>query len=189
VQKRYVIAHVYKHRLDDEVLLVMKDRPAWQKGFLNLVGGKIEEAETPEQAVLRELKEESGYEPSNKSYIEEVGLIEGDDELINCFCIPVSGFVSDPKPRAGETEVVRWYPWDLVKGDKRLIPSLRIIMPLIMCGVNNWKLGVRDSLMNKENATVELTLPSHLHADYKEKMAVNKILEKGRLDSPWEILL
>ena len=47
----------------EKILLVKKDRPAWQSGRLNLVGGKIEEGETPEQAALRELKEEAGFVP------------------------------------------------------------------------------------------------------------------------------
>lgn len=43
-----------------EVLLVRKNRPAWQKGKLNGVGGHVEEGETPEEAMAREFLEETG---------------------------------------------------------------------------------------------------------------------------------
>lgn len=42
------------------VLLIRKNRPAWQKGRLNGVGGKLEAGETPFQAMVREFREEAG---------------------------------------------------------------------------------------------------------------------------------
>ena len=42
------------------VLLCVKNRPAWQAGKLNGLGGKIEEGETPFDAMVREFQEESG---------------------------------------------------------------------------------------------------------------------------------
>ncbi len=42
------------------VLLVRKNRPEWQRGYLNGIGGKIEEDESPEAAMERECHEETG---------------------------------------------------------------------------------------------------------------------------------
>ncbi len=42
-----------------KVLLVEKNRPEWQKGRLNGIGGKIEGNETPQQAMTREAFEET----------------------------------------------------------------------------------------------------------------------------------
>ncbi|MGE3333658.1 MAG: NUDIX domain-containing protein [Rhodospirillaceae bacterium] len=42
------------------VVLIKKKRPAWQAGLLNGIGGKVEDGETPEQAMVREFKEEAG---------------------------------------------------------------------------------------------------------------------------------
>jgi 8-oxo-dGTP diphosphatase len=56
--KHWVVGFVFKNR--DEVTLVMKNRPEWQKGKLNGVGGKIEAGETSAQAMRREFKEEAG---------------------------------------------------------------------------------------------------------------------------------
>jgi 8-oxo-dGTP diphosphatase len=42
------------------VLMVEKNRPDWQKGKLNGIGGKIEEGEKPVDAMVREFREETG---------------------------------------------------------------------------------------------------------------------------------
>jgi len=44
------------------VLLMTKNRPDWQKGLLNGIGGKIEDGETPAYAMSREAREEAGLE-------------------------------------------------------------------------------------------------------------------------------
>lgn len=43
-----------------EVALIRKSRPDWQRGLLNGIGGKIEDGETPFDAMRREFKEEAG---------------------------------------------------------------------------------------------------------------------------------
>ena len=42
------------------ILLVRKDRPEWQKGCLNGIGGKMEKSESAITAINRECKEETG---------------------------------------------------------------------------------------------------------------------------------
>ena len=42
------------------VVLIRKNRPDWQKGKLNGVGGRVEENEDPLQAIRREFEEETG---------------------------------------------------------------------------------------------------------------------------------
>lgn len=42
------------------VALVRKERPEWQKGMLNGVGGKVRQGETPYAAMVREFHEETG---------------------------------------------------------------------------------------------------------------------------------
>ena len=44
----------------ERVILIRKERPVWQKGKLNGVGGKIEKGEFSEQAMSREFQEEAG---------------------------------------------------------------------------------------------------------------------------------
>lgn len=44
------------------VLLIRKNRPAWQAGKLNGIGGKLEPGETPADAMRREFREEAGLD-------------------------------------------------------------------------------------------------------------------------------
>jgi 8-oxo-dGTP pyrophosphatase MutT (NUDIX family) len=53
-----------RETLTDRVLLIRKNRPAWQAGLLNGPGGKVEDGEAPSQAVVREWREEIGQETS-----------------------------------------------------------------------------------------------------------------------------
>lgn len=55
---RYVVGFVFH---DDEVLLIEKNRPSWQRGRLNGVGGHVEPGETFLQAMVREFAEETGW--------------------------------------------------------------------------------------------------------------------------------
>ncbi len=60
---------------DNEVLLAMKKR-GFGEGKYNGVGGKIEQNETPEEAMIRETQEEINVTPLK---YEKVGLIEFDE--------------------------------------------------------------------------------------------------------------
>jgi 8-oxo-dGTP diphosphatase len=42
------------------VALIRKNRPAWQAGKLNGIGGKVEDGEMPREAMSREFEEETG---------------------------------------------------------------------------------------------------------------------------------
>jgi ADP-ribose pyrophosphatase len=44
------------------VALIKKTKPRWQAGLYNGIGGKIEDGETPIDAMVREFKEETGCE-------------------------------------------------------------------------------------------------------------------------------
>lgn len=46
------------------VALIRKLKPTWQAGLLNGIGGKIEDGETSEGAILREFEEETGLQTS-----------------------------------------------------------------------------------------------------------------------------
>lgn len=51
-----------------KVVLIRKQKPAWQKGLLNGVGGKVGDhiaGEKPEQAIHREFNEEAGVDGLN----------------------------------------------------------------------------------------------------------------------------
>jgi 8-oxo-dGTP diphosphatase len=58
-KQKYVVGFMFTEDCS-RVVLIRKNKPAWQKGKLNGVGGKIEPEETPKHAMIREYKEEAG---------------------------------------------------------------------------------------------------------------------------------
>lgn len=55
----YVLGFLFNTK-QNHVLLIKKNRPDWQAGKLNGIGGHIETGESPIQAMIREFKEETG---------------------------------------------------------------------------------------------------------------------------------
>lgn len=55
---KYVAGFLFSPDLEN-VVLIEKQKPDWQKGKYNAIGGKIEKGETPEQAMIREFEEET----------------------------------------------------------------------------------------------------------------------------------
>lgn len=80
---RYVVGFAFTKDLK-RVLLINKNKPEWQKGFLNGVGGKIKSNETPLKAMQRETMEEVGLDLD----WQEKGCMLGtnnDDEPFECW--------------------------------------------------------------------------------------------------------
>ncbi len=66
------------------VILIRKERPEWQKGKLNGVGGHIEQGEHPAEAMSREFEEETGVHLP-KTRWERVVMMEGSDWHVTFF--------------------------------------------------------------------------------------------------------
>jgi 8-oxo-dGTP diphosphatase len=75
--KKYVVGFLFSPNLA-EVVLVLKNRPDWQAGLLNGIGGKIEDGESPHNAMSREFVEETGVyiSPSDWVYMGAFGGID-----------------------------------------------------------------------------------------------------------------
>lgn len=156
-------------------LLVHKNRPAWQSGFLNLIGGKVEPGEGHEAAALRELQEETGL--VSVCYLQPMlmGRIVCPDAVIYCYNVWVNEY-RPLQPQAGETEKVAWFQWYDLLGDKRLMPNLRVVLPLMQAGVSNWTLDATTNSLDKEYHEVTLKLPSSGHPEHSETAGVSKVL-------------
>jgi 8-oxo-dGTP diphosphatase len=57
--QEYVVGFLFDENYQ-KVVLIQKNKPDWQKGKLNGVGGKIEPGETSMDAMVREFEEETG---------------------------------------------------------------------------------------------------------------------------------
>lgn len=70
--KDYVIAFVFDKK--QNVALIQKNRPKWEEGLLNGIGGKIEPGETPLEAIEREFLEETGYHIKEEKWIHTITM-------------------------------------------------------------------------------------------------------------------
>lgn len=104
-------------RRGDEVLLAMKLR-GFGAGRWNGVGGKLEEGESVEQALVRETQEEIGVTPT---IFEKVGAIEFDEHFKGVPTIMnVHVFTAhewEGEPAASEEMDPRWFAIDEVPYD------------------------------------------------------------------------
>jgi 8-oxo-dGTP diphosphatase len=85
------------------VALIRKNRPAWQVGRLNGIGGQIELGETPLEAMRREFKEEAGCDGLDWR---NLGLVWGKGYNLFVF----SARSSSAQIRTMTDEEVAWYP-------------------------------------------------------------------------------
>lgn len=68
------------------ILLVRQYRPIFSQFTLEVPGGGAEENESPKQAAIREVREETGILLSDAKFISTVGLSMGtSDEVVNIF--------------------------------------------------------------------------------------------------------
>ncbi len=100
------------------VALIEKNRPDWQKGCLNGIGGQIEKGEKPLQAMVREFEEEAGPEITWRQFC----TLKGDGYRLYCFTSKDKAEISTKTD-----EKVGWYavanlPANLVANSRWLIP-------------------------------------------------------------------
>lgn len=72
------------NRIGRRVLLIRKERPEWQKGRWNGIGGKINTAELPCRAMERECLEEAGLHILADSWA-HFCTFAGSDYAVHCF--------------------------------------------------------------------------------------------------------
>ena len=109
-----------------EVVLIRKNKPDWQRGLLNGVGGKIEPGETPHDAMVREWKEETGTSIGRWSPYLIMNFRETRVHVFKAFSlehIPVRTMTDE--------DVEIWEVSDLVT-HKRKIPNLNWLIPMAL---------------------------------------------------------
>lgn len=87
------------------VLLIEKNRPAWQAGKLNGVGGKLEDGEDPNFAMAREFREETGIDTEAQDWALRL-FIEDLRTNAEIYTFTTVGKIEDAKQMESEKPVV-----------------------------------------------------------------------------------
>ena len=104
----------------DKVALIRKNRPSWQAGLLNGIGGKLEEGETYRQAMVREFFEETGNVAARWNLFAELfsghSAINGQPWKMGCFY----GFGVTDLCESKTDEKIEIIQWPLIGKNKSL---------------------------------------------------------------------
>ncbi len=114
-------------RRGETVWLVRKNRPEWQAGKLNGVGGHIEMHESPAEAMRREFYEEAGLDIDTW---DQYASVRGPWGVVYFFRAFGDFNVADNHPRTMTDEPIELHdaqrvPWDA-------IPNLHWLIPLAL---------------------------------------------------------
>lgn len=80
---RYVLGLMFRDNCTS-LVLIRKNKPKWQEGLLNGIGGKIEPNETEIEAMVREFKEETGVDTNNSGW-RKYCEISGECFIVHCY--------------------------------------------------------------------------------------------------------
>ena len=118
------------HRNTKRVLFIRKNRPAFQAGKWNGIGGKIEAHETRYQAMVREFEEEAGVKTQEQDW-EHTITLQGRDFVVYFFRCFVPAF---PDYRSVTDEVVNDWEVEAVFRDETYgiptLPNMKWILPV-----------------------------------------------------------
>lgn len=90
--KRYVVGLAFTADRK-QLVMIEKQRPQWQAGFLNGVGGKIELGEMPATAMSREFFEETGVEVDGRRW-QALAELRGRDFELYVFTVTTDDVLS-----------------------------------------------------------------------------------------------
>lgn len=126
--KNYVVGFLFSTDRT-QLALVQKEKPDWQKGRWNGIGGKIEEGENPIDCMTREFEEETGVRIPPESW-EEVVVLHND--WFEChFFRAFSDNVHFVETREAET-ISLWDVTRVLSGYCNVINNLRWLVPLML---------------------------------------------------------
>ena len=131
--RKFVVGFLFDSR--GNVALIEKNRPDWQKGRLNGVGGHMEKGERPLQAMVREFCEEAG----DKIEWRQFCLVKGDDYRLYCFTSRTKTEISTKTD-----EKVGWYPVDNLPPN--VLPNSRWLIPMA-----NYQYEITGTIIHKSS--------------------------------------
>jgi 8-oxo-dGTP diphosphatase len=132
--KKFTVGFLFTPDLQ-KVLLIHKLAPAWQKGKLNGLGGKIEPGEGAVPCFIREIEEESGI-ILEKKQVRLMGTLKGIDWQVYVFGAIYHGELFEAKVH--EKEKIEWF--EVAHLSDKCVPNLFWSIPFTRNELQN-KLG------------------------------------------------
>jgi len=124
--EKYVLGFAF-NSAKDYVVMIRKNKPNWQKGCLNGVGGKIEEGEIPATAMVREFEEETGVKTNELQWI-YLGTMGNSQWICHLFTTHGDDLM---KAETRTDEEISVYPVEeITKGDYRMISNIPFLIEL-----------------------------------------------------------
>lgn len=117
---QYVVGFLFDNNY--KVSLIQKNRPDWQKGKYNGIGGHIENGELPKDAMRREFYEEAGIDINSWEHYCTVYYTDAIIHFFRAF--------GDYQLITKTDERVFWQPFEKL-GDN-VIPNLHWLIPLAL---------------------------------------------------------
>lgn len=120
---KYSLGFIFDAELQ-RVLLVHKEKPEWQKGRVNGIGGKFESGETPAECISRETIEESSLAIAPDEWV-YVGALHQEIGDVAVLAAKYSGRLEDAIKN--DYEEVGWFdvnalPSNVIENLKWLVP-------------------------------------------------------------------
>lgn len=130
--KHYVAGFMFDHGRT-RVALIRKAKPAWQRGKLNGIGGKVEAGENVFEAMVREFMEETGYETTVAQW-EQFLRMAGENDDGGNFRVDFFATIGDlTRVRTMEAEPVEIvFLTDVHAVRKDMIENLPWLIPLAL---------------------------------------------------------
>lgn len=118
--KNYVLGFYFYPDPPCKVVLILKKKPSWQKGFWNGVGGSVEKGEAPLQAMRREFQEETGAIVSDWRLF---SLLTGPGYCVSCYSA-----MGQEDVRTTTDEIVRTFI--VYQLPDTILPNLAYLIPM-----------------------------------------------------------
>lgn len=107
----YVTGYMFDINDPDRILMVKKNRPDWQAGKHNGIGGKIELCETPIDAMIREFQEETGLVTVDWQWRQFAAHMYQGGHYVHFF---MTWVWAPEEPQQMTDEFVHWVNWRTV---------------------------------------------------------------------------
>lgn len=129
--KKYVLGFVFDYQ-KNYVVVIKKNRPDWQKGKFNGIGGKMNIGENPERAMIREFEEETGCFIPSSQWTQTIKLCKKGEYEVYIFTAYLEAPFDEVETTTDEKVQVFPVKQILLGGRIDFIPNLQWIIPLCL---------------------------------------------------------